>query len=271
MKINKVLVLLSFVLVSKIYSQTNINNYKYVIVPKKFGFLKEENKYRLNELTQFLFNKHGFIALLEGESYPEDLLFNNCLALRSNVVKDAAVFSTKLKIELKNCNDKLIYTSRIGQSREKEYKKAYTLAVRDAFESFKALNYKYVPVKQSKTVKSSDTTQEIKKLKEELNALKKEKQNVVVTTKKADDVIKKEVVTSIQTTAANTLYAQKIDNGFQLVDSTPKVVYKLLNSGLKNVFLVEAKSAIVYKKENIWVIEYYKNNNLNQEKLNIKF
>ena len=67
------------------------------------------------------------------------------------------------------------------------------------------------------------------------------------------------------------LYAQPIENGYQLVDSTPKVVHKLQVSGLQNVFFVEGKQAMVYKKEDVWVMEYYEDGSLRQEVLPIKF
>ena len=67
------------------------------------------------------------------------------------------------------------------------------------------------------------------------------------------------------------MYAQEIENGFQLVDSSPKVVYKIKTTGLDNTFLVEDKDAIIYKKGDMWVLEYYSGSVLKQEELNIKF
>ena len=67
------------------------------------------------------------------------------------------------------------------------------------------------------------------------------------------------------------LYAQEIENGYQLVDSTPKVVYKVKKTHLDQVYLVEGKSAIVFKKGDDWVVEFYENNVLKQLTLNIKF
>ena len=137
--------LLAFFIISSTFAQSNLNNYKYVIVPKKFEFLKEANQYRLNELTEFLFNKYGFQALMEGDSYPDDLLKNRCLALKSNLIKDSGLFKTKISVELKDCNDQVVYTSEVGESREKDYEKAYNEAVRNAFKSFETVNYQYVP------------------------------------------------------------------------------------------------------------------------------
>ena len=77
--------------------------------------------------------------------------------------------------------------------------------------------------------------------------------------------------TIVKEALSSVLYAQQIENGYQLVDSSPKVVYRIKNSGLNNVFLVEGKNAIVYKKGDSWVLEYYSENNLKQEALNIKF
>ncbi|HNQ27383.1 MAG TPA: hypothetical protein PKL92_05625, partial [Aquaticitalea sp.] len=50
-----------------------------------------------------------------------------------------------------------------------------------------------------------------------------------------------------------TLYAQPIDKGYQLVDSTPKVVLVLLDTGIKDVFSVKDSKAIVYKKDSVWI------------------
>ena len=279
------IILTGFIIVTG-FSQSSINDYKYVIVPKKFDFLKEKDQYQLNSLTQFLFNKYGFEAIMQGSEYPKDLANNRCLALNSDVTKDSGMFKTRLKVLLSDCNDKVVYTSGIGESREKEYKKAYNLAIREAFKSIEALNYKYVPNKNigsitnnSQTQPNTETTQEIQQLKKEIQNLKKEKEaevavvetpKVVIPQRKVDK--KKEVTeTAVIEGTSNVLYAQAIDNGFQLVDSSPKVVYRIKATNLKDVYLVDGKSSVIYKKGNDWVIEYYSGGVLTQEALNIKF
>jgi hypothetical protein len=74
-------------------------------------------------------------------------------------------------------------------------------------------------------------------------------------------------------TGKETLNAQLIPNGYQLIDSELKVVMKLLNSSTENVFIgqAETKSGMVFQKNGIWVFEYYSGDNLIQEELNIKF
>ena len=281
--------LITCFIVSSVFAQSSINNYKYVIVPNKYDFLNKKDQYQVNSLTKFLFNKHGFEAVMEGSDYPKDLMVNRCLALNADVIKGSGMFKTKLNIELKDCNDKIVYTSEVGESREKEYKTAYNLALRNAFKSIVALNYKYEPSKNSIITASqpqvkAEVTEEIEQLKKEIQTLKKEKQAEVavienpevaapkVVVPEVKPVVQKEVTTApVIEGVSNVLYAQVIDNGFQLVDSSPKVVYRMKNTNLNDVFLVEGKSAVIYKKGNDWVIEYYSGAVLEQEALNIKF
>lgn len=67
------------------------------------------------------------------------------------------------------------------------------------------------------------------------------------------------------------LYAQPNENGFQIVDSTPKIVYVLLKTKVKDVYLVKDQSATVYKEDGVWKLEYYKNGKSVVKELNIKF
>ncbi|QFZ53876.1 hypothetical protein FEZ18_03160 [Oceanihabitans sp. IOP_32] len=274
MKTKLISLFLACFIISTAFSQSVLNDYKYVIVPKKFGFLNEENQYRLNELAKFLFEKEGFIALMESEIYPDELIFNRCLALKANVLKESGLFKTKLKIQLKDCNDRVVYTSPLGESRIKEFDKAYVDAMRKTFQALSAQNYKYNPAKSEALVTAgnantigNETTQEIQKPKEKMVPLKKENEAAV-------EVLESEikaVTPTVTRTSMTILYAQAIENGFQLVDSTPKVVYRIKSTNLNDVFLVENKSALIYKKDNDWVLEYYVKNDLKQDILNIKF
>src|SRR5690606_22984615 len=126
-----ILIVLSVVFLSTTttFSQESINDYKYVIIPTKYDFLKSDDQYQVNSLTKFLFNKYGFIAFMDNEEFPEDLINNRCLALYADVVDQNGFMKTKLQIDLKDCKNKLIQSSKVGETREKEYAKAYNLAI----------------------------------------------------------------------------------------------------------------------------------------------
>jgi len=141
----KKLLIFTFVFIGFLSSTfgQDLNSYKYVLVPSSFEFLKEPNQYQLNKLTKFLFDKYGFEAYVEDEELPIELSQNRCTALIANVKNDSGLFSTKLVVVLKDCKNNQIFISEEGSSREKDYKTAYHEALRNAFESISALNYKF--------------------------------------------------------------------------------------------------------------------------------
>ncbi|OYX25443.1 MAG: hypothetical protein B7Z06_07255 [Flavobacteriales bacterium 32-35-8] len=281
MNIKTLSFLVVLLMTSSLFAQSSLNNYKYIIIPKQYDFLREADKFQLNSLTEFLFNKYGFKAYMEEGNYPDDLKANRCLALTSNLIKDSSMFKTRLMIELKNCNGLTVYTTQAGESREKDFKTAYSEALRNAFKELQNINYKYVPAEQvSENIinkepnNQADVSKEIAQLKAEIENLKQEKETPVVIaeeSKVTEAVIEVSKTVSASQNTSDVLYAQAIENGFQLVDSSPKVVYKIKNTSMENMFLVEGRNATLYKKGDHWIMEYYENNVLKQDVLNIKF
>lgn len=232
------------------FAQKSINTYKYVIVPTKFDFVKSKDKYQTSSLTKFLFNKYGFTALLEDEKLPEEVVNNRCLALTGAVRDESGLFTTKSIVELKDCNNKVVFTSKEGKSKEKEYKKAYHEAIRRAFKSVQALKYKYTPSKEVTTVK----------------------EEVVAPVVSAVEVVKnKTVEANEENTPKNVLYAQLITNGFQLVNTKPEVVFQVLKTSVKDVFVIKDKDGILYKNGDSWFAEYYTSGTKTTKQYQIKF
>ena len=128
---------------STTFAQKSVNAYKYVLVPKHYVFLKSPDKHQLNSLTKFLFDKAGFTTLFTDDVYPQELAANSCLALKVGVENNSGMFSTKLRINLLDCHNIVVYSTIEGRSKEKEYKKAFHEALRKAFEEIKGLNYSY--------------------------------------------------------------------------------------------------------------------------------
>jgi hypothetical protein len=66
-------------------------------------------------------------------------------------------------------------------------------------------------------------------------------------------------------------YAQVVKDGYQLVDSEPKIVMILIQTSAKDVFMVKDRNAIVYKENKQWV--YFENNNgeITKHSMQIKF
>lgn len=114
----------------------DLNKYKYVQVPPKFEFLKEENQYQLNALTAFLLEKYGFKVLYE-EQVPSGT--DICEVLKADVHNRTSIFRSRLYFTLKDCHGKDIFVSKTGTSREKDFQKSYQEALRDALTSLEGL------------------------------------------------------------------------------------------------------------------------------------
>lgn len=236
--------------VSYSYAQS-VNDYKAVIVPLKYDFLNGENQYRLSTLTKFNLNKAGFVAFYNKETFPLEYS-NRCDLLYIDVVKESGFLTTKLFITMKDCNEKIIFQSTVGKSKEKDYKIAYNEALNEAFQSVYDLQYKY-----SGAVSKTEP--------------------IVVQTQSAPVVLEKaidaEAKVNVESKDANLLYAQATPTGFQLIDSTPKVVMKLFKTSQTNSFIAikDTVQGSLILKDNQWYFEYYQNDKLISEKVAVKF
>jgi len=230
------------------HSQTSLNNYKYVLVPETFNFLKQRDQYGLNTLTKSSLEGTGFTAYFDNAQLPTELANNKCNALNAEVVEKSSMFTTKLTLLLKDCKGNVVFKSKEGKSREKEFDLSYTLALKDAFTSLKEAKYVYQP---APTIND---------------------QSLAPTTASNSAPAGKIIVTEAPPTAG-TLYAQPIANGYQLIDTTPKTILRMFKSSVTDYFIADngSSNGIVFKRDDNWVFEYYKDGKLMAEKLLIKF
>jgi hypothetical protein len=229
------------------YSQNTINNYKYVLIPEKFDFTRENNQYGLNTTTKMLLEQKGFAAFVGNGQLPPEVAANRCNALNAEVVQKKGLFVTNLTLLLKDCQGNIIFKSKEGKSREKEWPVAYDGALRDAFTSLNDVPYKYDGTVFTQTQQAAVTPQ----------------------APSSAPAPPSPAVTEI----TGTLYAQATPNGYQLIDTTPKKVLTLLKTSIQDYFIAEAgaSNGIVFKKDGAWFFEYYKDNKLVSQKLEIKF
>lgn len=289
------------------FGQNSLNDYKYVIVPNYFEFLKGKDMYRLNTMTRFLLKKYGLNAYMEEEITAQDYKRNNCLGLRANVLNIKGMFTTKVKVVLTNCNNEVVFETKEGKSKIKTYEEGYKDALQKAFVSFEDIDYQYNPNnalannQNSEVSINENSDEEVQQLKAQIEQLKKEKEleakKIAAANKKAEEERKKqmqeekEMIKKVnnekfnvkeefgQTKAekrlknnnsskpSNLLYAQELENGYQLVDNTPKVVMVLIETPQKNFYIVKDQNAIVFKENGAW----YFSKGDEKKQLNIKF
>ena len=287
----KIYVLVLFLLISLSgYSQNTINNYKYVVVPEKFSFLKQNDQYSLNSLTKGLLEYKGFTVYFDNTELPGEVANNRCRALTADLLEKGGMFTTSITILLKDCQGNIVFKSKEGKSREKEYKVAYNEALRDAYTSLDQIPYAYIgpsnetaqPTTASAASVKSTVAASTVPVKPAEAVTNQPAQPTITTTASVTSVeptvaastVPVKSAESVSTNQpAGTLYAQAIANGYQLIDTTPKIVLTLLKTSAENYFIANSATTngIVLKKNEGWFFEYYKDGKLISEKLLVKF
>lgn len=237
---------ISILLTVTAYSQNTVNNYKYVLVPERWDFFKTDNQYGLNTLAKMLLEDKGFTVVMSNAELPPPVAANKCNALKTELLEKKGFFVTTITLLLKDCQGNIVFRSKDGKSREKEWPAAYGEALRNAVSS---LTYKY----DSTTVMQP--------------------QQAAVAPVPAATSTPAPTTPAAIAESTGVLYAQATANGFQLIDTTPKKVLTLLKTSMQDYFIAEdgASNGIVFKKNEEWFYEYYKDNKLISQKLQIKF
>ncbi|WP_299055410.1 hypothetical protein [uncultured Polaribacter sp.] len=253
--------LLLLFIIPSFYAQNTVNDYQYIIVQQRFDFLKSSDQFQTSSLTKFLFEKKGFTVFLSEEALPNSIQENRCMALNASVTDNSSMFTVKNSIVLKDCYGKVLFTSEEGRSKEKDFKKSYHKAIRAAFDTMTDIEYNPTAKETTAVVteKKVSVVLPIKKTTKVLTEM------VAIDDKKTETLTKKDIEVS------NTLYAQQINNGYQLVNTQPVVVFKILKTSLNDVFVIENKNGVFYKENDIWIASYYENNILVVKKFQVKF
>lgn len=237
-------ILLLLLLCSFLGIAQSINDYKYAIVPVKYEFQKKENQFRLNTLTKYQLTTIGFTVFYDTDVLSDELANNRCDKLYVNVERQNAFLSEKLTIIFKDCKNNIVFKSQPGSSKSKDFEAAYQEAFNEAFASVKALNYNY-----------------------NYNG----KDNVAGATQNPIAVAEEKV--PITQTNSNTIKAEAIASGYLLTDqSQSKILMKLQKTSDPKVYIAsnQSQQGVLINKNNAWFFEYYTNDTLTSEKIEVK-
>ncbi|QYA25377.1 hypothetical protein G3I01_07610 [Gramella sp. MT6] len=246
-------------------SAQNINEYKYILIPETFEFTGEVNQYQLNSLFKFLFEQEGFNTVMKSADKPQDLAVNSCLGLKANLKNNSGLFVTKLVIELEDCQGKVVFKSKEGRSREKDFKLAYHEALKDAFTSVEELDYEYVPGETSVVNNSNEMNSAKETVKVTLGA------EVAANPVNTDTVAEENIETTTPApktgsemkylNAGKTFFLKKTSQGYNLFQegSTEPIAILLESEGGKSfIYNSLTKQGIGYfDAENNLMVEYF--------------
>ena len=147
----------------------------------------------------------------------------------------------------------IVYSSKNGFSKIKDFERAYRQSIRSAFSSIQKLDSVY----NSSTVAAIQINN---KYQVKNNSKKKNRVDVFKPTEKQK-----------KTPSYPLLYAQKIENGYQLVNTKPAIKFVILKTNNEKKFFIQDKNGTLIKSGDYWIAEYYEGNNLITENYLIKF
>lgn len=109
--------------------------FSYVIIPTQFPELgKGFNPYGVSSVLQSILNEKGIKTVFEADQRPADY----CDAANVVLEKTSSMFTNKLKIELRDCQNNIVW-SREGAGRSKDFAEGYAEALEDALQNLNAL------------------------------------------------------------------------------------------------------------------------------------
>lgn len=126
------------------FSQTaSINAYEHVIVPMQFDFQDESNQYQVNILARVLLQDEGFKVYMDKEERPLKFMGNTCEALFLEVEDTSGILRINVVFRLKDCYDNVLFESKEGSTKIKDFQQGYQAALKDAFSSLQDEDYRY--------------------------------------------------------------------------------------------------------------------------------
>lgn len=260
-----------------------LNPYKYVVIPTHFENFRKPNQYQTSTLIKFLFTENGYPAVYDKQE-PTELKIQPCLGAYARLNDTSGMFVTRVKLEFVDCEGKQVFETYEGSSRLKDYLEAYREAIREAFRSFSGRPYSYqpsasqpaiaAPALQAAAVPAAAAAPVGNPPAEEpeTESVAAPEVEIAVVEPRQEPVAG--AVAAPVAPQPETWYAQPLADGYQLVDSTPKIRMKLVNTSREDTYiaLVDGQArGTVFLSDGIWVHEYFEGGTLHRQALSIKF
>jgi hypothetical protein len=112
-----VLVFLSFTS----FAQQN----KVIIISNKYEFQKEKNTYNINNMLKAILVSNNYQVFFEDEVLPVEIAQNRCKAFTGVLVDNSNMFLTKMKFQIRDCQNNMLFETAEVKTREKDIQNAY--------------------------------------------------------------------------------------------------------------------------------------------------
>jgi hypothetical protein len=98
---------------------------KVIIISNKYEFQKEKNTYNINNMLKAILVSNSYQVFFDDEELPKEIAQNRCKALTGVLVDNSNMFLTKMKFQIKDCQNNLLFETAEVKTREKDIQNAY--------------------------------------------------------------------------------------------------------------------------------------------------
>lgn len=146
------------VVFTALFSMTSFAQEKQaIIISSKFDFQEERNSYNINNMLKAILTSNNFQVYFDDETLPIEIAQNKCNALTGVLLDKSNLFITKVKLQIKDCQNNLLFETVEVKSKEKDFQQGFMEAIKLLSPELK----KYKPVvlqKKEIVVPSSETS-----------------------------------------------------------------------------------------------------------------
>jgi hypothetical protein len=147
------------VLFSVLFSFAVFAQKKVILISSKYDFQSEKNSYNINNMLKAILTSNNYQVYFDDAVLPMEIAQNRCNALTGVLVDNSNMFSTKLKFQIKDCQNNLLFETAEVKSKEKDMQLGFMEAIKLLSPELK----KYKPaVIQKKEDVNLETTVELK-------------------------------------------------------------------------------------------------------------
>jgi RNA recognition motif-containing protein len=98
---------------------------KVIIISNKYEFQKEKNTYNINTMLKAILVSNNYQVFFDDEVLPVEIAQNKCNALTGVLVDNSNMFLTKMKFQIRDCQNNLLFETAEVKTREKDIQNAY--------------------------------------------------------------------------------------------------------------------------------------------------
>lgn len=274
----KTMAMFLFMGLSLLPAQAQLDNYKYIVVPKRFETFKDVNQYQTSTLVKFLLTKYAFDPIYD-DAIPEELFLNKCLGLNTQLEDNSSYLQTVVAIVFYDCRGQEIFRTQEGRSKNKEFKEAFSEAIQEAMRTMALLSHNYQgseeeTVEEPVVAQAPDPVETIPEP-ETVIAPTEPAVVAVIMEEAAEPSVKEETESEAsEATKPEITYWEQTasNNGFILTHPVKEVTWAILKTSTAEVFMAisTTRQGVAFKQQKGWRLEYYLGDLLKVEEIQLE-